>query len=124
MVSTISDTTCATLSDDGEIFHESAAPLCLEFIFIPPWRISDMAIRLALSSSMEVSVNRARINSDPRLLQCLKDLDTEGLKTLISQGRAKPTDLVLRYSWKGPESLLEVNEFSTQESSYKALIYT
>ena len=70
-----------------------------------------MVIKVVMDSSMALSVNRAQINPDPRLLECVKAFDIKGLQDMFSQGKVKSTDLVLdpqRSRGLRPESLLEV----------------
>jgi hypothetical protein len=70
-------------------------PLYIEFSFLPPSWVSDTFISIVMGSSMKVIMNRVQVNQNPALLKCLKACDIEGLKGLFSQGKAKPTDLLL-----------------------------
>ena len=97
-------------SKEGSDLYANTSPLCLQFVFVPPSWVSDRVITVAMNSSMELTIDRTEINPDPSLLNCLKACDINGLETLFSHGKAKPTDLVLdKDNWPPlcPESLLE-----------------
>jgi hypothetical protein len=110
IASTTDSTWRETLGKDYK-FDTSTAPLCIKFSFLPPSWVSDMFIRIIMDSSMTFNLDRTRINQDPRLIKCLRGCNVEGLKVLFSEGRAKPTDMVLdlMHDEITPESLLEVN---------------
>lgn len=111
-ISVISDKTWKESHSENNDSNTSISPLHFQFTFAPPWWVSDTVIRVAMNSSMGFSVRRSEINLNPRLLECLRACDIEGLKDLFSRGKAKPTDLVLDRGQGAelePESLFQVN---------------
>ena len=98
-------------SKEGSDLYANTSPLHLQFVFIPPCWVSDRVITIAMDSNMAFTVDRTQINPNPSLLKYLEACDINALKSLFSQGKAKPTDLVLdeRRISLCPESLLEAS---------------
>lgn len=112
-----SKTTSMTRLQENVIFGSSIGPISLQITFVPPWWVSDTLIAVAIDSSMRFSVNRAQVNTHPRLWEVLKFCDVDGLKDLFRRGLARPTDLVLHPDHilnSSPEPMLLVRHFNTE----------